>query len=66
MGCSIASTYLSETFTEMNLEILEACLSHQSKNQVRNAYNRSTYLEQRKPLMNAWGDFVEECMKKSI
>jgi prophage CP4-57-like integrase len=63
---SIASTYLSETFTEMNLEILEACLSHQSKNQVRNAYNRSTYLEQRKPLMNAWGDFVEECMKKSI
>ena len=38
----------------MNLEILEACLSHQSKNQVRNAYNRSTYLEQRKPLMNAW------------
>ncbi len=63
---SIASTYLSEKFTEINVEIIEACLSHQSKNPVRNAYNRSTYLEQRRPLMNDWGEFVAECMKESI
>ena len=61
---SIANTYLSEKFTDINIEIIEACLSHKSQNQVRNAYNRSTYLEQRKPLMNDWGNFVEECMKK--
>lgn len=30
------------------------------KNEVRRAYNRSTYLEQRRPLMAWWGDFVEQ------
>lgn len=63
---SIANTYLSEKFIDINIEIIEACLSHQSQNQVRNAYNRSTYLEQRKPLMEDWGNFVEQCMKKSF
>lgn len=63
---SIASTYLSEKYTTINVEIIEACLSHQSNNTVRNAYNRSTYLEQRKLLMNDWGNFVEECSKSTI
>ncbi len=63
---SIASTYLNEKFININIEIIEACLSHQSNNKVRTAYNRSTYLEQRKPLMNDWGNFVEECMKRSL
>lgn len=63
---SIASTYLNEKFIDINIEIIEACLSHQSKNKVRNAYNRSTYLEQRKPLMNDWGNFVEMCAKQSL
>ncbi|MCT8715957.1 tyrosine-type recombinase/integrase [Glaesserella parasuis] len=63
---SIANTYLSEKFIDLNVEIIEACLSHKSQNQVRNAYNRSTYLEQRKPLMNDWGQFVEESMKSSL
>lgn len=63
---SIASTYLNEKFTTLNVEIIEACLSHQSSNKVRTAYNRSTYLEQRKPLMNDWGNFVERCMKEII
>ncbi len=63
---SIASTYLSEKFIDINIEVLEACLSHKGKNQVRNAYNRSTYLEQRKPLMDEWGNFIEDCFKKAI
>ncbi|CDF99461.1 Putative Integrase [Avibacterium paragallinarum JF4211] len=63
---SIGNTYLSEKFINVNVEIIEACLSHKSQNQVRNAYNRSTYLEQRKPLMNDWGDFVEQCIKSSL
>lgn len=63
---SIASTYLSEKFIDINVEIIEACLSHQGKNPIRNAYNRSTYLEQRKLLMADWGQFVEESMKSSL
>ncbi|KGQ32006.1 tyrosine-type recombinase/integrase [Gallibacterium anatis] len=63
---SIASTYLSEKYIHINVEIIEACLSHQSNNKVRNAYNRSIYLEQRKPLMDDWGEFVEKCIKSNI
>lgn len=63
---SIANTYLSEKFIDLNIEIIEACLSHKSQNKVRNAYNRSTYLEQRKPLMDDWGNFVEQCMNQSV
>lgn len=28
------------------------------KNEVRRAYNRSDYLEQRRPMMQWWADFV--------
>ncbi|MDP8079701.1 integrase arm-type DNA-binding domain-containing protein [Phocoenobacter skyensis] len=59
---SIASTYLNETFLEQ-YDVIEACLSHEISNAVRKAYNRSNYLEQRKPLMQCWGDYVESCSK---
>ncbi len=57
---SIASTYLNETFLEQ-YDVIEACLSHEISNAVRKAYNRSNYLEQRKPIMQSWGDYVESC-----
>lgn len=50
---SIASTYLNES--EFNSDIIEAALAHVDKNEVRRAYNRSTYLAQRIELMNFWG-----------
>lgn len=50
---SIASTYLNES--EFNSDIIEAALAHVDKNEVRRAYNRSTYLTQRVELMNFWG-----------
>ncbi|MBR0573388.1 MULTISPECIES: tyrosine-type recombinase/integrase [Pasteurellaceae] len=56
---ALADTYLSEQL--LNHEVIEACLSHGIKNSVRKAYNRSDYLEQRKPVMQLWGDFVENC-----
>ena len=54
---SIASTALNEE--GFNLDVIEAALAHTDKNEVRKAYNRSTYLEQRKGLMTWWGFFVE-------
>ncbi|HBT4809639.1 TPA: integrase, partial [Klebsiella variicola subsp. variicola] len=33
-------------------------LAHVDKNEVRRAYNRSDYLEQRRPMMQWWADFV--------
>lgn len=55
---SIASTTLNEEgFDE---DIIEAALSHIGKNQVRNAYNRTDYLERRKPMMEWWDNFIDE------
>jgi len=56
---AIASTYLNEQL--VNYDVVEACLSHIIADQTRKAYNRSDYLEQRAPVMQQWGDYVERC-----
>lgn len=53
---SIASTAMNEA--GHNADVIEAALAHIEKNEVRSAYNRSTYLTQRQSLMHWWGDFV--------
>ncbi|ENE9208932.1 TPA: tyrosine-type recombinase/integrase [Citrobacter freundii] len=50
---SIASTAMNEQ--GFNADVIEAALSHSDKNEVRRAYNRSTYLNKRIELMNWWG-----------
>lgn len=52
----IASTSLNEA--GFNPDVVEASLAHTDKNEVRRAYNRSTYLEQRRELVVWWGGFV--------
>jgi len=58
---SIASTAMNEA--GFSPDIIEAALAHSDKNEVRRAYNRSTYLEQRKDLMSWWGLFVNNTIK---
>lgn len=58
---SIASTAMNEE--GFSPDIIEAALAHSDKNEVRRAYNRSTYLEQRKDLMSWWGLFVNNTIK---
>jgi len=53
---SIASTALNEA--DFNSDVIEAALAHIDKNEVRKAYNRSTYLNKRVELMSCWGRFV--------
>ncbi|OHY64070.1 integrase [Pluralibacter gergoviae] len=53
---SIASTALNEE--GFNSDVIEASLAHIDKNEVRKAYNRLTYLNQRVELMSCWGRFV--------
>ncbi|EPK6349257.1 integrase [Proteus mirabilis] len=61
---SIASTALNEQ--GFPPDVIEAALAHVDKNEVRRAYNRSDYLEQRRPMMQWWADFIEEADKGSI
>jgi len=53
---SIASTAMNEA--GFNADVIEAALAHSDKNEVRKAYNRSTYLHQRVELMSWWGNEI--------
>lgn len=55
---SIASTALNES--GFNADVIEAALAHSDKNEVRRAYNRSTYLNKRIELMAWWGAYVKK------
>lgn len=59
---SIASTALNEQ--GFPPDVIEA--AHVDKNEVRRAYNRSDYLEQRRPMMKWWADFIDAADRGSI
>ncbi|QIE96975.1 tyrosine-type recombinase/integrase [Pantoea stewartii] len=54
---SIASTAMNEA--GLNPDVIESALAHTDRNEVRKAYNRSTYFSQRVELMSWWGSFVK-------
>ncbi len=58
---SIASTALNEQ--EFNKDVIESLLSHLDKDQVRRAYNRSEYLEQKRQIMCWWNDFIDNASR---
>jgi len=58
---SIASTCMN--VAEFNPDVIEAALAHIETNEVRRAYNRSTYLEHRIQLMDWWG---KECVRAKL
>lgn len=61
---SIASTALNEQ--EFNSDVIEATLDHVGKNEVRRAYNRSTYLKARRKSMNWRALFVNKSKKELL
>ena len=60
---SLASTALNEQ--GFDSDVIESCLSHINKNEVRNAYNRTDYLKRRQKVMSWWSDFISEASKGS-
>ena len=55
---SLASTALNEQ--GFDADVIEAALAHTGKNEVRNAYNRTNYLERRKPVMLWWSEYIDK------
>lgn len=55
---AIASTAMNEA--GFNSDVVEAALAHADKNEVRRAYNRSTYLKLRYELMDWWGTEIKK------
>jgi len=52
-----ASTYLNEQ--GWSPDAIERQLAHVPRDQVRAAYNRAAYLEERRRMMQSWSDFLE-------
>jgi len=40
-------------------EVIEKALAHEEKNKIKGAYNRAEYLEQRRQLMDWWGNKLQ-------
>ncbi|HBC7344696.1 TPA: tyrosine-type recombinase/integrase [Citrobacter koseri] len=47
-------------------EVLESALAHQKEDEIEAAYNRSDYLEQRRPLMQWWGNYVDAARRQAL
>ena len=54
---SMASTTLNEQ--GFDPDVIEAALAHSDKNEVRRAYNRAQYLEQRRIMMQWWSQHIQ-------
>lgn len=61
---AIGSTALNEQ--GFQADVIEAALAHVDKNEVRRAYNRSDYIEQRIPMMQWWADFITAADSGSV
>lgn len=55
---AIASTVLNEH--EFRADVIERQLAHIDGNQVRRAYNRAEYMEERAEMMEWWSDYLEK------
>lgn len=55
---SVASTALNEA--GFRPDVIERQLSHVEKNQVRRAYNKADYMEERRRMMQHWADYVDQ------
>ena len=54
---AIASTILNEN--SFRADVIERQLAHTETNQVRRAYNRAQYMNERTEMMSWWGDYLE-------
>jgi integrase len=55
---AMASTRLNEL--GWSPEVIERQLAHRERNKVRAAYNRAQHLEERRQMMQAWADYLDE------
>ena len=60
---SIASTLLNEE--GWHPDLIELQLAHKERNKVRAAYNRAQRLEERRKMMQAWADYVDELRERT-
>lgn len=60
---ALASTVLNEQ--EHDYDLIEKALAH-SQSDVRARYNRAEYIEKRRPMMQAWSDFIVKASEANV
>jgi len=60
---SIASTLLNEK--GWNADAIERQLSHGERNKIRGTYNFAEYLPERRKMMQAWADYLDELRREN-
>ena len=60
---SIARSWLADNGVQY--EVAEACLAHVVGNQVSRSYQRSDYLDARRPVMEAWSSHILTCAESA-
>jgi hypothetical protein len=50
---------LADEVLQARVDIIEAQLAHQVKDTLGRAYNRTSFLKERRELMNEWGKYLE-------
>lgn len=68
---SFRSVFSTLAYENMNLhgfsgEVIEALLAHQESNKVKEAYNRATYKNQMRELIQWYGDYLDEIRTNRI
>ena len=61
---SLASTILNEH--SFNRDWIEAALSHTDQNKIRDIYNRTDYLEQRRSMMKWWSQYIHSASQGTL
>ncbi|MEO5363925.1 MAG: integrase arm-type DNA-binding domain-containing protein [Magnetococcus sp. DMHC-8] len=61
---SMASTLLNEM--GWSTDAIERQLSHDERNSVRAAYNNATYMPERKRMMQAWADYLDQLAGRNV
>lgn len=59
-----ASTLLNEM--GFRPDVIERQLAHAERNKVRASYNQAEYLEERRDMMQRWGDFIDSLIQESV
>jgi len=49
---------------EFPSHVIEIQLSHSDKNSVRSTYNKATFLEQRRDMMECWSEYLLKLIKE--
>ncbi|RUO71634.1 integrase domain-containing protein [Idiomarina ramblicola] len=61
---ALASTTLNEQ--GFDKDVIEVALAHIDKDKIRGAYNRATYIKQRREMMEWWSEHIETASRGSL